>query len=78
MAMADKDGGPAFPCEGGPEKRLYPSSGMSLRDYFAGQALAGMNARDSYDHGQKTPSDRAAVAYTDADAMLTERTRESD
>lgn len=42
MSTTDKtinDGSPAFPC---PQDRI--SSGMSLRDWFAGQALAGMCA----------------------------------
>ena len=34
--MTSKDGGPAFP--------LYEEDGMSLRDWFAGQALAGILA----------------------------------
>ncbi len=65
--------------------RAFPSSdpaafqpGMTLRDWFAGQALAGMHARDAYDDGQQTPEQRAALAYIDADAMLTERAKESD
>jgi hypothetical protein len=35
MSAPIKDGGSAFPV-------MYCSEGMSLRDYFAGQALAGM------------------------------------
>lgn len=34
------DGGPAFPQIG----RMFPVSGMSLRDWFAGQALSGLLA----------------------------------
>ena len=40
--MATNDGGPAFPCA--PEAYNYHRQGMSLRDWFAGQALAGMCA----------------------------------
>ncbi len=47
-----------------------------LRDHFAGQALAGMAARDSYDEGQATPEMRATLAYIEADAMLTARERQ--
>ena len=37
------DGGPAFPMTGeGCHNPLYSQPGMTLRDYFAGQALAGM------------------------------------
>ena len=44
--MASKTGGPAFPseqgeCQDGTWNQTY-DSGMSLRDYFAGQALAGI------------------------------------
>ena len=44
--------------------------GMTLRDWFAGQAMAGMLAnsdRDGY------PEDRAQLAYEYADAMLEAR-----
>jgi hypothetical protein len=64
-------GGPAFPIADVP----YPNgnvqhgwNGMSLRDWFAGQALAGMLANhDSWtgDHG--------VMAYHHADAMLRAR-----
>jgi len=43
--------------------------GLTVRDYFAGQALAGMLANDS---GQ-TPEDDAVAAYAVADAMIAER-----
>ena len=37
------DGGPAFPCDA--SMKQYPTQeGMSLRDWFAGQALAGIMA----------------------------------
>lgn len=42
MSKKINDGGPAFPCEGGPESGLYPDSGMSLRDWFAGMAMQEM------------------------------------
>ncbi len=34
------DGGPAFPCTTGSDGGIF-QGGMSLRDWFAGQALAG-------------------------------------
>lgn len=40
------DGGQAFPIAY-PESHSIKVSGMSLRDWFAGQALAGMIARQS-------------------------------
>lgn len=68
-----KDGGPAFPAyetnDVGELEREF--KGMTLRDWFAGQALAGMNANQSWDeNGWK---DRALQAYAAADAMLAER-----
>ena len=59
------DGGPAFPVG------LLP--GMSLRDYFAGQALAGLIACPNTSGGEK---DFARNAYKLADAMLAEREKE--
>lgn len=77
---ARKDGGPAFPTitsteNGSPFTR---DRGMSLRDWFAGQALAGM-LEDIYhqyrtNHGPPTVQ-LASVAYAIADAMLAERDR---
>jgi hypothetical protein len=37
-------GGNAFPTEGGDGSGVYPDPGMSLRDWFAGQALSGITA----------------------------------
>lgn len=62
----------AFP-NGNPDQHTWASAGMSLRDYFAGQALAGIHARDTYDPEQATPEQRARLAYLDADAMLLAR-----
>ena len=67
------DGGPAYP---------FPSTvtpagdvqhgwlGMTLRDWFAGQALAGLIADQSRDG---SADDRARYAYAYADAMLRAR-----
>ena len=54
-------------------KKTVIDQGMTLRDYFAAQALQGMNARDSYDSGQARPEQRAKLAYIEADAMLKAR-----
>lgn len=76
----DTDGGPAFPHPGSRlptgEAETYPELGMSRRDWFAGQALAGfaaaMPAGNRVDLGMgQTNGDlwaRAACAL--ADAML--------
>jgi hypothetical protein len=88
------DGGPAFPGQaesgkfgefhsghGAPVKfPIYENRpGMTLRDYFAGQALAGFlansirhatwNINDAHAYAEAT----AAQAYLQADAMLAER-----
>jgi len=73
------DGGPAFPVSRGhftDDWKLLSSDGMpgmSLRDWFAGQALSGLLA---YESQRATPTDAAAAAYTAADAMLAEREKE--
>lgn len=56
--------------------RAFPSSavdvhlGMTLRDYFAGQALAGLMATIKSDEGAAF---LVRAAYATADAMLAER-----
>lgn len=64
------DGGPAFPST---HDRAPSYVGMSLRDWFAGQALAGMLANQR--GGLDTIADHASHAYVYADAMLVERAR---
>ena len=80
--MARKfDGGPAFPqltvetCErDGHGDVIEPftsvSGGMSLRDWFAGQALSGMMAIPGRFH-----EGDAEIAYDAADAMLAQRAK---
>jgi hypothetical protein len=48
------------------------TGGMTLRDYFAGQALAGWMASFGYDNAVK-PDGCAQLAYELADAMLAAR-----
>jgi hypothetical protein len=68
------DGGSAFPSGATPD-------GMSLRDWFAGQALDGMGMwfpRLTYsqeDIGEQDQLARAKWAYAQADAMLKERVK---
>lgn len=66
------DGGPAFPGDGG---SIF--CGMSLRDWFAGQALAGILAggfADTVPHDDANGGgDAAGFAYQYADAMLARR-----
>ena len=71
------DGGPAFPCT---DAKGFTSEGMSLRDYFAGQALAGILA-DPERHGFNESHAEceflvAEDAYILADAMIVLRERE--
>ena len=71
-----KNGGPAFPFEhrnpAGDDVLVW-EEGMSLRDWFAGQALNGMLA-----NGANTKyKDVAVFAYHYADEMIEERTRRS-
>ena len=71
------DGGPAFPI---PQQQFTDgvtfisaqgNDGMSLRDWFAGQALSGFLQRKEYD--KETFTTAATDAYRYADAMLETR-----
>jgi hypothetical protein len=84
--MSDRDGGPAFPMAAGitelPEGMAFTlqRDGMSLRDYFAGQALAGALANERFhlfgSDGDTLESKIAAEnAYAFANAMLAERAK---
>jgi len=89
MSAAPNNGGPAFPSQPGmmslEDGKVTPVGfeGMSLRDWFAGQALAGISAelvRLALEDGvsQEVAAARvgegavgvAAVAYSLADTML--------
>ena len=80
------DGGPAFPQQlsvgqrerGGNE--AFGNGGMTLRDWFAGQALAGCTANTVLMRGiveqfgeAKTAEAVATLVYHHANAMLAER-----
>ena len=61
------DGGPAFPEAG-------RHGGMTLRDYFAGQAIIGFLASEGAELDDRKPEkDLAAICYRVADALLVER-----
>lgn len=72
--MADSktidDGGSAFPFEGGENNGLSPEWGMSLRDWFAGQALAGFVRHSATFFDAETG---AKLSYRYADAMIAAR-----
>ena len=72
--VATPDGGPAFPLMGVFEKEANGrQKGMSLRDWFAGMAMAALlgNANVTMDDGELSGS-----AYIHADAMLRARKAE--
>lgn len=67
--MQHREGGPAFPTpEYYDEKPIGVHPGLSRRDYFAGQAMAGMLA--SFHHKTPPAISIAMVAFEFADAML--------
>jgi hypothetical protein len=85
--MSGRDGGPAFPSGesydtrdlmgGVSEHRKGPFyAGMTLRDYFAGQALAGITGAGVDAEGSWHPATAATLAYEIADAMLAARTNQ--
>jgi hypothetical protein len=72
------DGGPAFPVPDTyhPNGQVqYGSCGMSLRDYFAGQAMQGFCADPTNHQVFNGHDDAADSAYQLADAMLAARER---
>jgi hypothetical protein len=80
-----KDGGQAFPhrttYEGyGGVWKEWPKLGMTLRDYFAGQALAGFVIKYAHQINTEgiTQEAIAGQAYMVADAMLLEREKKED
>jgi hypothetical protein len=66
MSNEPKDGGPAFPKL--PDEVRNGSAGMSLRDWFAGQAIVGHLHLDP-----AVQASYAKMAYSMADAMLSAR-----
>jgi len=68
------DGGPAFPREG---TLAYPKgeAGMSLRQWYAGMALASGKLMKE-DPTPATPEELAAQLFRIADAMITEGEKE--
>ena len=63
-----QDGGAAFPIQ--ETDRVHHERGMTLRDWFAGQAMSGMHASVS---GIYSSANIAEAAYRQADAMLVAR-----
>ncbi len=72
------DGGPAFTFTDYDGTTPRTVRGMSLRDYFAGQALAhavDASVRNNWLTIEAAITDIARQAYTVADAMLKERAK---
>lgn len=71
------DGGPAFPVQALAAPGSEVAWGMSLRDWFAGQALMGWAAGRNrlMEHEACEPAFVARSCYTYADAMLRARER---
>jgi hypothetical protein len=77
MSTPINNGGPAFPCEtyghrNGKETTI-PTNGMSLRQHFAGLAMAALLSReDTIANGAEELMHRelARLAYQQADAMI--------
>ena len=75
-----KDGGPAFPvpaelCQ---DLTVQEQRGMTLRDWFAAKAIAGLMVRN-WSHHTGTDEELIAIwarsAYGVADAMIQERSK---
>jgi hypothetical protein len=90
MSAPINDGGPAFPCESyghrNGKETTVPAQGMTLRDYLAGQALAGIVPQIEAKINELSYKDEnfeseikvffqvsAYRAYTYADAMIAVR-----
>lgn len=74
--MSEANGGPAFPTENAAQTgaTTWRYEGMSLRDYFAAQIIAGsveviLSSYSQHESAEK----RAKTAYLMADAMLEAR-----
>lgn len=77
MSSAQKDGGPAFPTpvEAIGHNEIFNiinAPGMSLRDWFAGQALAEVYQKGGR-YGDEGMKQVAEYAYQMADAMIAQR-----
>lgn len=70
-------GGPAFASMAMGASAVHKQEGMSLRDYFAGQALAGISS-DEGSIIHETHEEMATWCYKQADAMLAKRNMENN
>ena len=72
--MKIDDGGPAFPCEGGEMSSLHAHPGMTLRQWFAGQAVVALLNRS----GGWDAKTLAEDAFCIADAMIAHERKERE
>jgi hypothetical protein len=70
MSAIQNDGGAAFPIQILASPGSEIQEGMSLRDWFAGQALGFY-----VNHLEMTQQEISAACYAQADAMLAERAK---
>jgi hypothetical protein len=70
---APENGGPAFPTAPNTQPGVYVHHGMTLRDWFAGQALATMKLNNSWSDNPLYWEGVARSAYVAADTMLAVR-----
>lgn len=79
--MSNDTGGPAFPYSYATPNEFRFQSGMTLRDWFAGQALAGIAVNLSNDNiqeladGIKGGNIITEAAYAIADSMISKRSK---
>lgn len=74
--MSAKHGGQAFPStEYSDERPVGNEPGMTLRDWLAGQAIAGTVVQPWGEQGLKWEVELAERAYAIADAMLAARSK---
>ena len=76
--MSKREGGPAFPCEAVEEEfegkvQQVVYTGMTLRDYFAGQFILGLMEASFSSDEKFSPQIFCERAYKMADLMLAER-----
>lgn len=76
-----REGGPAFPAEGGSDSGLYAHPGLSARDYFAAKAAAAIapeygGINPGSDMSRSAAEKIAQRSYEIADALLAERAKE--
>jgi hypothetical protein len=69
MIIVANTGGPAFPFSPSDDSTIKPQLGMTLRDYFAGQAIIAYHSDGEFSDSE----DVANWCYRLADAMLEAR-----